>query len=303
MSLPERIIDAHHHLWDLTAEHRYPWLMEQGVVRFFGDPAPIQRDYQVADFRANIGDLPVVASVHVQVGVAPGDELAETLWLQEQNQRYGLPNAVIAFCDLTAPDLEACLDADKAAPALRGIRQIVGRSAEEDARTGSGGLLYDPAFLSGLKLLAKRGLSFDLQLIPAQMEQAAIVLGQVPELNVALCHAGSLSNFKPEGRALWKQGIHRIADLPNAICKLSGFGMFDKRWTANSVREQFDTVLTAFGPERMAFGSNFPVEKLAMTYAEVWQRYFELSEGLGAEACASLFHDTASRFYRISGTA
>jgi predicted TIM-barrel fold metal-dependent hydrolase len=273
--------------------------MEKGVVRFFGDPTPIQRDYQVADLRADIADLPVVASVHVQVGVAPGDEIRETHWLQAQSSAHGLPSAIIAYCDLTAPDLEARLDEHCKAPALRGIRQIVGRSAEEDARTGSGGLLEDPAFLLGLKGLARHGLSFDLQLIPAQMERAAQLLSAVPDLQVALCHAGSLSDLSPAGRAFWKQGLRRLAELPNLICKVSGFGMFDKQWTAHSAQEQFDCVLEAFGPGRVAFGSNFPVDKLALSYGDVWQRYFELAATLDTSEHACLFHDTAARFYRL----
>lgn len=299
MSLPERIIDAHHHLWDLEAEHRYPWLMEVGVARFFGDPAPIQRDYQVTDFRSDIGDLPVVSSVHVQVGVAPGDELAETLWLEEQSRLHGLPNAIIAFCDLTASGLDARLDAHRSATALRGIRQIVGRSEAEDARTGSGALLDDPAFLSGLQCIAKLGLSFDLQLIPAQMERAAALMSQVPGLRVALCHAGSLSDRSPEGFARWKHGIGQLAKLPNLICKLSGFGMFDRNWSAQSVEDQFDTVLEAFGPKRLAFGSNFPVDKLAMSYVDVWRRYFVLAKGLSNYERNRMFHGTAAEFYRI----
>lgn len=297
--MPHRIVDAHHHLWDLSASHRYPWLIERGVVRFFGDPGAIQRDYLVEDFRKDIGDLPVVGSVHIQVGVAPGDELEETCWLQDQHRQHGLPTAIVAYCDLTAPDLEARLDDQQAAEALRGVRQIVGRSVEEDQRTGSAASLDSPAFLAGLRCLAKRDLAFDLQLIPTQMERAAVLLSQVPKLRVALCHAGSLSDFSAEGRAVWKRGIRRLAELPNLICKLSGFGMFDKNWSAQSIREQFDTVLAEFGPERAAFGSNFPVDKLAMAFDEVWLRYFSLSEGLAENELASLFHDTAASFYRI----
>lgn len=300
MPKPQRIVDAHHHLWVLSTDQHYAWLMEKGVVRFFGDPAPIQRDYHVADFRADIGDLPVVASVHIQVGVAPGDEFKETHWLQMQSRHHGLPSAIMAYCDLTCSDLEAKLDAHQTAAALRGIRQIVGRSAEEDERTGSGRLLENPAFLAGLRCLAKRGLAFELQLIPAQMERAAVLLSRVPELQVALCHAGSLSDFSPDGRALWKEGICRLAELPNLICKLSGFGMFDKAWTSQSVRGQFETVLAAFGPDRMAFGSNFPVDKLAMPYSGLWQRYFELTSEFGVNEQAGIFHDTAARFYRLS---
>lgn len=300
MACPSRIVDAHHHLWDLDAPQRYPWLLEKGVARFFGDPTPIQRDYLVDDFRRDIGKLPVVASVHVQVGVATGDESEETRWLQNQSAQSGLPSAIVAFCDLTAPDLAARLDDHRRAEGLRGIRQIIGRSLTEDQRTGSVGLLDDSRFLAGLRLLAERDLTFDLQLIPEQMERASRLFSMVPDLRVALCHAGSLSDLSSEGRALWHRGICRLSALPNVICKISGFGMFDKNWSAQSVRPQFDALLAAFGPDRMAFGSNFPVDKLAMSYAQLWQRFFELADGLSTDEQSRLFHDTATRFYKLS---
>jgi len=299
MARPQRIIDAHHHLWDLGASHRYPWLMEKGIVRFFGNPAPIQHDYLVTNFRKDIGDIPVTASVHIQVGVAPGDEVAETQWLQQQQEAHGLPSAVVAFCDLTAPDLAASLDTHQQSALLRGVRQIVGRSAEEDRRTGSGGLLGDPCFLTGLHGLAERELSFDLQLIPAQMERASQLFASVPELRVALCHAGSLSDFSVDGCALWQRGIRLLAQLPNMICKFSGFGMFNKNWSAHSVREQFDIIVDVFGPRRIAFGSNFPVDKLAMSYDHVWQHFFDLTQAFADDEIASMYHDTAAHFYRI----
>jgi predicted TIM-barrel fold metal-dependent hydrolase len=277
--------------------------MEKGVVRFFGDPAAIQCDYLVDDFCKDIGDLPVVASVHIQVGVAAGDEVTETQWLQNQHCRHGLPSVIVAYCDLTAPDLADRLDGHQKAGALRGIRQIIGRSVSEDQRTGSSGLLEDSRFIAGLKTLAERNLTFDLQLIPEQMERASKLLSKVPELRVALCHAGSLADFSLVGRAIWKRGIRQLSELPNLVCKLSGFGMFDKNWSAQSVRDQFDIVLAAFGPERIAFGSNFPVDRLATSYAEVWRRYFELSKDLDAKEQTQMFHETAARFYRISHVA
>lgn len=294
-----RIVDAYHHLWDLGAKHRYLWLMKQRVVSFCVDPASIQRDYGVTKFQDDIGTLSVVGSVHIQIGVVSGDELAETYWLQDQHRRHGLPSAIVAFCDLTASSLPARLDDHRAADALRGIRQIVGRSAEEDRHMGSDALVDNHAFLEGLMHLAQRGLSFDLQLIPGQMERAAKLLRKVPNLRVALYHGGSLSNFSAEGRSRWKRGISRLAKLPNVICKLSGFGMFDKRWTADSIREQFHTVLDAFGPSRIAFGSNFPVDKMAMDYAQVWRRYLQLTAGLSISERQQMFHDTAADFYSL----
>ncbi|MEO0700317.1 MAG: amidohydrolase family protein, partial [Pseudomonadota bacterium] len=189
MAVPTRIVDAHHHLWDLSHCH-YPWLMERGVRRFFGDPAPIQRDYMVEDLRADFAGLPVTKSVHIQVGTALEDSLNETRWLQSCADATGLPSAIVAFADLTAPDVTQVLDQHAASPAFRGVRQIVGRSAEEDEKTGTNTLLGNPAFKTGLGELARRGLSFDLQLTPPLMRQAAKVLGSVDGLSVALCHGG-----------------------------------------------------------------------------------------------------------------
>jgi len=76
--IERRIIDAHHHLWDLDACH-YPWLMERGVIRFFGDPAPIQRNYLASELRADAANYELAGSVHIQVGVAGGDEVNESL--------------------------------------------------------------------------------------------------------------------------------------------------------------------------------------------------------------------------------
>ena len=94
-----RIVDAHHHLWDLDVCH-YPWLMARGVERFFGDPTPIQKNYGVADLREDAAGYDLVASVHVQVGVTPGDEVRETAWLQQTGDADGLPSAIVAYCEL-----------------------------------------------------------------------------------------------------------------------------------------------------------------------------------------------------------
>lgn len=298
MHVPARIVDAHHHLWDLSHCH-YPWLMERGVRRFFGDPAPIQRDYLVADLRADFGDWPVTKSVHVQVGAAPQDSLKETRWLQSTADAHGLPSAIIAFADLRDPDLGAVLDQHAVSPAMRGVRQIVGRSAEEDARTGTNALLDDPAFARGLAELARRGLSFDLQLTPPLMHSAARVLSGIEGLQVALCHAGSPSDFSPLGMADWRDGLAALAQVPGMICKLSGFGMFRHDWDADHVRPLILTAIDLFGPQRIAFGSNFPVDRLFAPYSHTMRTYRDVVQGFSPDEIDTMFAATAERFYRI----
>ncbi|MEM6467548.1 MAG: amidohydrolase family protein [Pseudomonadota bacterium] len=296
--IPEHFVDAHHHLWDLSACH-YPWLMERGVKRFFGDPTPIQKDYLVSDFRTDIGDLPVVKSVHIQVGVAEEDAVKETQWVQAQAEAHGLPNAIVAFCDLTKPGFKAQLDAHQQLSGLRGVRQIVGRDAIEDAKLGTNSLLSNPSFKDGLQALVARGLSFDLQLTPPLLKTAAALFKAVDDLPVALCHAGSLQDFSADGVAAWRSGLKAFAETPNAICKISGFGMFQPNWTPDTVRDHVLSVIDIFGPDRVAFGSNFPVDKLSASYGDNLGAYLEVTSDFSAAERTAMFAGTAERFYRI----
>ena len=296
------IIDAHHHLWQLSAVP-YPWLQAKGVRRFFGDPAPIQRDYRAEDLRADAGALDLTGSVHIQVGAAPGSELAETEWLEREAERSGLPSAIVAFCDLSGAGAPAMLERQRAHGRVRGIRQIVGRSPEEDAVTGSGGLLDDPVWRQNLALLPALGLSFDLQAIPAQLERCAGLLAGIPDLDVALCHAGSPWGFpwrdRPEEFGRWRRGIRALARLPRVRAKISGLAMFRHGWTPAEIRPITDTLLEAFGPARLMLGSNFPVDGLHKPYAEVWDGYAAALAGLSRDELARLAAGTAAEFYRI----
>ncbi len=292
------IVDAHHHLWDLEA-CRYPWLMAKGVQRFFGDPAPIQKNYLVADFRQDAADYDLVASVHVQVGVAPGDELDETAWLQRTGDATGLPSAIVAFCELDSPDAPRRLAAQLACARLRGVRQIIGRSAGEDAITGSGKLLEKRVFQEHLGLLAELGLSFDLQLTPSQVPRVAEVLADVPETRIALCHCGSPWDRSSAGLAAWRGGLRLLAGLPNVYCKISGLGMFDHGWTVESIRPIVESCIDIFGAERSMFGSNFPVDKLHASYRRVWGAFEQITAGLDETDRGRLFGGTARDFYRL----
>lgn len=286
-------IDAHHHLWDLQAVH-YPWLMARGERRFFGDPTPIQRNYLSGDFLTESSEFVPTASVHIQVGAEDG--LAETAWVSQQR---GCAQAIVAFCDLSAADVEAQLDALQTCERLRGIRQIVGRHVDEDSAHGSDALLHNPRWIAGLRRLAQRGLSFDLQMIPAQMPAILAVLRQVPDLRVALCHCGSPWDQSAEGLASWRRGLAAFAELPNTVCKVSGLGMFNPGWTTEALRPVVNSVIEIFSPQRVMFGSNFPVDKLYRSYDAYWRAYAELLKGCAAGERAAMFTGNASRFYRL----
>lgn len=286
-------VDAHHHLWDLNACN-YPWLMAKGERRFFGDPTPIQKDYQVSDFRSESSRFIPAASVHIQVGAA--DALAETQWLHQQGS---FPHAVVAACDLESGNVEQQLDAQMQFARVRGVRQIVGRHEEEDRKHGSHALLTDSNWLQGLRHLANRGLSFDVQMIPPQAQAVYAVLKQVPDLRVAICHCGSPWDQSPEGLQQWRAGLRQLAELPNVYCKISGLGMFNQHWLVDDLREPILDVIDIFGAERTMAGSNFPVDKLYRSYDDYWNAYCTITAGLSTSERHALFFQTARDFYAL----
>lgn len=285
-------IDAHHHLWNLSAVD-YPWLMARGVERFFGDPSPIQRDYLIDEYRRDAAGFS--ASVHIQVGAADG--WAEAQWVQSvADATPNWPMVQVAFCDLTSPDLSAQLDRFQTLPTLRGVRQIVGRAPGEDAQTGTNALLADPRFADGLRQVGERGLSFDLQLIPDLYDDMARVLDHAPDTAIALCHAGSPHDRSAAGLKDWEARLNTLSARPQITCKLSGLGMFDHSWTAESIRPVVETCLDQFGPDRCMFGSNFPVDSLYSDYATIT---CAIEKIVPVPQHATIFHDTAAGFYGL----
>ena len=286
------MIDAHHHLWDLNAVD-YPWLMEKGKKRFFGDPTPIQRNYLIDEHIKLAAALGFKASVHIQVGAADG--LEEAKWVNKivsENQSW--PMAQVAFCDLSGDQREIHLDELQKLSSVVGVRQIIGRSPDEDANNKSNELLTSNNFMSGLQSISDRGLSFDLQIIPELSETCAAVFSQFPNLQVILCHAGSPYNRTEEGITSWSSDLNHLSKLSNVSCKLSGLGMFDHNWTQATVAPIVTTVMEQFGSARVMFGSNFPVDSLSSSFKALFER---LTSIIDEKYFEDVFFKTAQRIY------
>ena len=286
------MIDAHHHLWDLNAVD-YPWLMEKGKKRFFGDPTPIQRNYLIDEHIKLAAALGFKASVHIQVGAADG--LEEAKWVNKiVSEHQSWPMAQVAFCDLSSDQREIHLDELQKLSSVVGVRQIIGRSPAEDSNSKTNELLTSDDFMKGLQSISDRDLSFDLQIIPELSETCAAVFSQFPNLQVILCHAGSPYNRTEEGIKSWASDLSHLSKLPNVSCKLSGLGMFDHNWTQSTVAPIVTTVMDQFGPTRVMFGSNFPVDSLSSSLDELFKR---LTSIVDAKYFEDIFVKTAQRIY------
>ena len=286
------MIDAHHHLWDLNAVD-YPWLMEKGKKRFFGDPTPIQRNYLIDEHIKLATAHGFKASVHIQVGATDG--LEEAKWVNKiVSEHESWPMAQVAFCDLSSDQREIQLDELQKLSSVVGVRQIVGRSPAEDANSKTNELLTSDNFMQGLQSISDRGLSFDLQIIPELSETCAAVFSQFPNLQVILCHAGSPYNRTSEGITSWASDLNHLSKLPNVSCKLSGLGMFDHNWTQLTVAPIVTTVMEQFGSKRVMFGSNFPVDSLSSSFKDLFER---LTGIIDEKYFEDVFFKTAQRIY------
>ena len=292
-------IDPHHHLWDLE-QNDYPWLREPGAPRMYGDYRAMCRSYLIDDYLADSAPHNVVKSVHVQANWNPTDPVAETRWCQDVADAHGFPHGIVAHADLAAPDVEETLAAHCESPNVRGIRHIVGHTDDPDlARTDRPDNLGDPAWERGYGLLAKYGLSFDLQAFPPQHARAAEIAARHDDVPLVVCHTGFPWDRSDAGVALWREGMARLAALPHANAKLSGPGMVMIDWTVETFAPFIHETIDLFGPSRCMFASNVPPDALYKTYADIYTGFYAFAARYSADDQRRMFHDTAARVYRI----
>lgn len=295
-----RIIDAHHHLWDLEL-NRYPWLKAE-TRHPAGDLAPICKSYRLSDFLADARHQDLAGSVHLQAAMA--DPLAETAWLQslaDQPGSGGFPHAIVAWADLADPQVEQALERHCEHPNVRGIRFMLNYLPGEPlyCMTDRADWMQDPQWLAGFTLLEKYHLSFDLQIYPHQMADAAALAARHPGIQLLLNHTGLPIRRDAAYLADWRAALRTLAAEPNVATKISGLGMFEPDWTAASIRPLVLDTIAIFGPDRCLFASNFPVDKLASDYDAVWQAFDQITADFSEDERQQLFHDNAAHFYRL----
>jgi L-fuconolactonase len=281
------IIDAHHHVWDLTVRDQ-PWIRGLG-------PSVLERSYSMADLRPAAEQAGVTGTVLVQTVTVP-EETPEMLALAAADP---LIAAVVGWVDLTAPAVADDLARLRAGPGgqyLASVRHQVQSEPDPD-------WLRRPDVLRGLRAVAAAGLGYDLIVLPHQLPAATFAAAAVPELVFVLDHGA-----KPEVRhgALepWAGAIGALAALPNTTCKLSGLVTEGPPGAAADAFAPFaDVILSAFGAGRVMFGSDWPVCLLASDYASVVALARTLVSGLSEAERAAVFAGTAARVYRVAAAA
>jgi predicted TIM-barrel fold metal-dependent hydrolase len=149
-------------------------------------------------------------------------------------------------------------------------------------------------------LLRRHGLSFDLQIYPRQMAEAAASARMNPDTTIVLNHTGMFIDRGSiaAGRE-WRDGLRALAACPNVCAKISGLGTIDHRWTVESLRPYALETIDAFGVGRAMFASNFPADRLYSSYAALWTAYGQIFADATPAERDALFRTSAERVYRI----
>lgn len=285
---PERIVDAHVHLWDPARADWYPYL-SGGRDLGMGDTSGMARRFDVGAHRAESSGWPVTALVNVAAAVGH-HSVAETLGLDRlaDHDPSGQPSAIVGGLPPgTVGEVIAMVDDQMAAARLRGVRPMGGSP--------------DPLPPTEvLTALAERGLVLEVMAHPDRLLDAARGLEAHDDLTVVVEHTGWPRSDTDEERALWSEGMAALAGLgPHVHCKLSGLAMSLGRATVEAFAPWFEPALELSGPHRCLFASNFPVEGMHTSLDGLLSVCSELTAGLAPTDRAAVFATTAERVYRL----
>ncbi|NUR49085.1 MAG: amidohydrolase family protein [Hamadaea sp.] len=276
------MIDAHHHLW--TAG--YAWLAEPALT-------PIRRDYTVDDLRANLTRAGVTKTVLVEAGRCDDAETTEFLALAERTPEIA---AVVGWLDPLDPRLAAKIAAHRAGPGgskLAGVRSQVQAEADPD-------FLARPDVIDGLAVIADTGLVFDLVIRADQIPGAVVAAKSLSQARLVLDHLGKpqINAGSPAERSAWRIALENLAACPNVVAKLSGLVTEADwaSWQLADLRPYAQTALDLFGPDRLLWGSDWPVVELAGGY-ERWLA--AARELIPADLHTAVFTDNAARTYGL----
>ena len=283
---PERIVDAHVHLWDPARTDWYPYLSGRQDVGL-GDVSGMARRFDLATHRSESTGWNVVKLVNVAAATGV-HAVEETLALEAAADRGEGPDAIIGGITTTGSIADAIeqLDQQSASHRFRGVRPM----------GGSRDPVPPPEVL---RALADRGLVFELLAHPDQHVEAAEALASVEDLVVVIEHAGWPRRDTEDERAQWLTGMRALAELGDRVaCKLSGLAMPLGTIDPVAFAPWVEPLLELFGPDRCMFASNFPVDGMHGSFDSLYTAYAILAADLDVGDREALFATTAERFLR-----
>ena len=273
-------IDSHHHFWRYT-EADYGWIPPAwGAIR---------RDFLPDDLTSEIA----AAGVDGVISVQARQSLVETDWLLQLAARHDFIRGVVGWLPLVDPTIGDHLDYFSSHRKLRAVRHVLQGEADD-------GYMLGDDFNRGITELTRRDLAYDLLILERQLPSTITFVDRHPDQVFILDHIA-----KPRiGDGLlepWANNIRELSRRPNVACKLSGMVTEADvaTWTPSQLQPYFEVVLAAFGPERLLFGSDWPVCLAGVAYSR-WKQTVEVAlSALSATELAAVMGKNAARLYRL----
>ncbi len=273
-------IDSHHHFWNYSAEE-YGWIDDSMQA--------LRRDFLPADLKRAIEAVGVEGVVSVQAR----QSTVETQWLLEFADQHPFILGVVGWVDLCSANVSEQLEQFAPNPKLKAVRHVVQDEPDDEF------ILRDD-LNAGVSLLRDHGLVYDILIFERQLAPSIQFVDRHPDQPFVLDHVA-----KPQiDKSLmdpWQNNIREMAKRSNVTCKVSGMvtEADHASWTPDELRPYWETVLDAFGPERLMFGSDWPVCLLACEYARWFETVSEFASQLSESEQASLFGGTAAKAYGL----
>jgi L-fuconolactonase len=274
-------IDAHQHFWRV----------ERGDTRWLTrDLAPLYRDFEPADLEPHLARAGIGATVLVQAA----DSLAETRFLLEIAARTSFVAGVVGWVPLEDPEAPRIIAELARDSALVGLRPMLQDLGEDD-------WILRAELEPALEALTAAGLVFDALVKPRHLAHLATFGERHPELRIVIDHAGKPDIAGGSQVELWRTDLRRLAARANTWCKLSGLASEAARgWTAVDLQPFVDAVFECFGPERVVWGSDWPVVELSGGFDTWWDATTTLLAPLTASERERVLGQNASELYQLS---
>lgn len=273
-------IDAHQHFWKYS-ETDYGWIDDSMAV--------LRHDFLPADLAAVLEQHGMRGSVAVQARQSE----AETDWLLELAAHNERVLGVVGWIGLSGPKLSERLARYDGNPLLKGFRHVLQDEADEN-------FMLQTEFVAGLEKLYERDYSYDILVFARQLPAVEKLISRLPPMRLVIDHIAKPDIASGQWQP-WADHIARLAEFPHVYCKLSGMVTEADwgRWQASTFEKYIRHILQCFGPERVMFGSDWPVCTVAAQYAQV----VEIVDGLLSreypQARPLVFGKTAAAFYNL----
>ncbi|MDE3129255.1 MAG: amidohydrolase family protein [Gemmatimonadota bacterium] len=274
-------LDAHQHFWRFDPV-RDAWITP--------DMAAIRRDFLPADLAPALAAAGMDGCIAVQADQSE----AETRFLLDLAREHDFIRGVVGWVDLRAADLDRRLAELSANPKLRGVRHIA--QSEPDDFLGRDDVVR------GIGRLPEFGLTYDILVYERQLPSAIALADRLPEQRFVVDHLAK-PRIREGALEPWATHVRELARRPNVWCKVSGMVTEAdwRHWTPAGLRPYLDVAFEAFGPERLMFGSDWPVCLVAAPYAHVLGAVEEYAAAceLPAHDHQAIFGGNAARFYGL----